>query len=76
MERKPHGSNRDSTSRKILNWNTEELGTGKESNGGSIRKHEKAIQQEKKEPLKIEGWRPCVAGKQEYPFESTLKEVG
>ena len=43
-------------SRRILNWNTEELGTGKKNNGESIRKHEKAIQQEKNEPSRIEGW--------------------
>jgi len=63
-------------SRRILNWNTEELGTGEKSNEGGIRKHKKAIQQEKKEPSRIEGWRPCVARKQEHPIESTLKEVG
>jgi len=30
-------------SRKIPDWNTEELGTGDKSNGGSTEKHEEAI---------------------------------
>ena len=76
MERRLHGSNRDSTSKRILNWNTKELRTGKESNGGSTRKHEKAIRQEKKEPSRAEGWQPCVVREQEHSIELTLKEVG
>ena len=76
MERGPHGLNGDSTSRRILNWNTEELETGDKGNGGSTEKYEEAIQQEKKKPSRTEGWRPCVVGEQEYPIESTLKEVG
>ena len=75
MERRLHGSNRDSTSKRILNWNIEELGTGEESNGESIRKHKKAIRQEKKEPSRAEGWQPCVVREQEHPIEPTLKEV-
>ena len=63
-------------SRRILGWNTEELGTGKKSNGGGTRKHEKAIQQEKKEPSRTEGWQLCVARKQEHPIGLTLKKVG
>ena len=63
-------------SRRILNWNIKELGTGKESNRRGTRKHEKAIRQEEKKPSRTEGWQPCMAGEQEHPIESTLKEVG
>ena len=28
-----------------------------------------------KESSRIEGWRQCVVGKQEYPFKQTLKEA-
>ena len=76
MERRPHGANRDSMSRRILNWNTEELRTSAKSNRRGTRKHEKTIRQEKKESSRTEGWRPCVARKQEHPIELTLKEVG
>jgi len=31
-------------SRRILNWNTEELGTGDKSDGGSTEKYKKAVQ--------------------------------
>jgi len=43
LERRPHSSNGDSMGRRILNKNTKELGTGKESNRGSTRKHKKII---------------------------------
>jgi len=43
LEKRPHGANRDSMSRRILNWNTEELGIGDKGNEGSTEKHEKAI---------------------------------
>ena len=76
LERGPHGTNRDSMSQRIPYWITEELGTSNKSNGGSIKKHEMAIWQEKKEPSRTEGWWPCVVGKQEYPIKLTLKEVG
>ena len=43
MEREPHGSNRDSMSRIIPDWNTEKLGTGNKGNEGSAEKHEEAV---------------------------------
>jgi len=43
MERRPHGSNRDSMSRRIPDWDTEKLGTGDKGNRGSTEKHEKAV---------------------------------
>jgi len=30
----------------------------------------------KRRNSRTEGWRPCVVGKQEYPFKQTLKEAG
>jgi len=53
LERRPHGANKDFTSRRILNWNTKELGTGKESNREDTRKHKEAIQQEKKDSQEL-----------------------
>jgi len=51
------------------------LEIGNKGNGGSSEEHEKAIQQEKAESSRTKGWRQYVAQKQEYPIESTLKEV-
>jgi len=44
LERGPHGSNGNSMSRRILDWNTEKLGTDGKSNRGSIEKYKEAIQ--------------------------------
>jgi len=43
LERGPHGSNRNSMSRRVPDWNTEKLGTSNKCNGGSTEKHEEAI---------------------------------
>jgi len=43
LERGPYGSNRDSISRRISDRNTEKLGTGDKSNGGSAEKHKEVI---------------------------------
>jgi len=42
----------------------------------STRNNKEAVQQEMKEPSRIEGWRQCVVGKQKYPFEQTLGKAG
>ena len=63
-------------SRRIPYQITEELGTSDKSDGESTKEHEMAIWQEKKKPLRTEGWQPYVARKQEHPIESTFKEVG
>ena len=76
MERRPHGSNKHSTSRRFPHWIIKELETGNSSNGRSTKEYEEAVQQEKKESSRIEGWKQCVARKQKYPFELTLKEAG
>ena len=76
MERWPCGTDKDSKSRRIPYRNTKELETGSKDNGGSSEEHEKTIQQEKAEFSRTKGWRQCMAWKQEYPIESTLKEVG
>jgi len=76
LERRPYGSNRDSMSRRIPDWDTEKLGIGSKGNERSIEDNEEAIRQEKAESSRTKGLRQCVAGKQEYLFESTLKEVG
>jgi len=44
LKRGPYGSNRDSTSRRFFDWNTEELGACNKSNRKSIEEYEKAIQ--------------------------------
>jgi len=43
LEREPHGSNRDSMSRRFLNWNAEELGICNKSNERSIEEHKEAV---------------------------------
>jgi len=43
LERRPHGANRDSTSRRIHEGTTEKLRTGNECNGRSIEEHEITI---------------------------------
>jgi len=43
LERGPHGSNGDSTSRRFLDWNAEELRACNKSDGRSIEKHEEAV---------------------------------
>ena len=76
MERQPCGIIRDSKSRRVSCRAIEELGTGYKGNGRSTEEYEKTIQQEKVKPSRTEGWRQCVARKQKYPIELTLKEVG
>jgi len=43
LEREPYGSNRDSTSRRISDQNTEKLEIGNKGNEGSTKKYEEAI---------------------------------
>jgi len=43
LERKPYGSNGDSTSRRIPDRNTEKLEIGNKGNEGSTEKYEEAI---------------------------------
>ena len=76
MERRPHGANGDSMSRRICEETTEKLGTSNKCNGRSSEEDEEAVRQEKEESSRIEGWRQHVVGKQKYPFELTLKEAG
>ena len=76
MERWSCGTDGDSKSRRTSCRNTKELETGGNGNGGSSEEYEKTIWQEKVESSRTKGWRQYVARKQEYPIESTLKEVG
>jgi len=76
MERRPCGSNGDSMSRRVSYRNEEELGTSDKGDERSTEGDEEAIQQKKPKSSRTKGQRQRVAGKQEYPFESTLKEVG
>ena len=55
MERRPHGENGYSTSRKLPDWITKKLGTGDQSNGRSTEEHEEAVRQEKKKSSRTEG---------------------
>jgi len=43
LERRPHGANRDSTSRRIHEGTTEKLGISNECNGRSLEEHEMTI---------------------------------
>jgi len=43
MERRPHGANRDSTSRRIREGTTEKLGTSNKYNGRSLEEYEEAV---------------------------------
>jgi len=43
MERRPHGTNRDSMSRRIREGTTEKLGTSNEYNGRSSKEYEEAV---------------------------------
>jgi len=52
------------------------LGTGYQINGRSTEEYEETVQQKETESSRIEGWRKCVVGEQEYPIKSTLKEAG
>ena len=61
MKERPHGSNGHSTSRRFPHWITKKLGTSDQSNRRSVKEYEEAIQQEKEEPSRIEGWRQRVA---------------
>jgi len=76
MKRRPYSAIRNPKSRRIPCRNTEELKTSYESYGRSTEEYEMTIQQEKVESSRTQGWRQHVVGKQEYPFKSTLKEVG
>jgi len=76
MKRRPHSAIRNLKSRRMPCRNTEELGTSYKGYERSTEKHEMTIWQEKVESSRTQGWRQHVVGKQEYPFESTLKEVG
>jgi len=43
LKRGPYGSNGDSMSRRIPDWNTEKLGTGNKGNRGSVEKDKEAV---------------------------------
>jgi len=76
MKRQPCGTNGVSEIRIIPYKSTKKLKRGHEVNRSCSEEYKEAIQQETKESSRIEGWRQHVAGKQKYPFEQTLKEVG
>jgi len=63
-------------SRRISCRNEEELGTSDKGDRRSTEDDEEVIRQEKVESSRTKGWRQCVAGEQEYLFESIFKEVG
>ena len=76
MKRQPCGTNEVSEIRIIPYKSTKKLKRGHKVNRSYSEEYEEAIQQETKESSRIEGWRQHVAGKQRYPIEQTLKEVG
>ena len=76
MERRPYGSNRDTTSGRTHDTSIEELGTCCICNGRDLEKHETTVRQKETEPTRTEGWQPRMVREQKYPVELTLKEVG
>ena len=76
MKRGPHGTNGVATSRGLCEEVTGKLEACDTRNGRKPKEHEETVQQKKKESSRSKGWRTFVAGKQKYPVESTLKEVG
>jgi len=76
MEGQPHDTNRVSKIRRIPCRITEELEAGHKVNGRSTEEYEEAVQQEKTKSSRIESWKQCVVGEQEYPIKLTLKEAG
>ena len=76
MERRPDGSNGVTTGRRIHKTSTKELGTHYTYNRRISKEHEMTVRQKETKPTRTESWRPCVARKQKYPFELTLKEAG
>ena len=62
MERKPHGTNRVSKTRRIPHRTTKKLEKSYKINGGSIRKYKETIWQEEKELSRVESWRWYMVG--------------
>ena len=56
MERQPHGTNGVSKTRRIPHMTAKKSEKSYKVNENNARSHEKTIQQEKKEPLRVKGW--------------------
>jgi len=76
MKRQPYGTDEISKTRRIPYRTTKKLGRSYEVNRSSTRNNEEAVQQKTKKSSRIEERTQRVVGKQEYPFEQTLKETG
>ncbi len=63
MERKPHGTNGVSKTKRIPHKIRKKLEGSHESYRSSIRNNKEAVWQEIKESSRIEGWRQYVVGK-------------
>ena len=74
MERKLHGTNGVSKTRRTLHRIRKKLGESYKSYRSSTRNNE-VVWQEMKEFSRIEGWKQYMVRKQKYPFEQTLKEA-
>ena len=61
MEKRPHGANGDSTSRRIHEGTTEKLETSNEHNRRSSEEDKEAVRQEKEESSRIEGWKTKIS---------------
>ena len=75
MEGEPNNKNRITKTEWLSRRITKELEQSKNINGYGKRSYKKAVQQEKKKPIRIKGWRQHVAGSQKYPLKMTLKET-
>ena len=76
MERQPYGTNGVPKIRRISYRTIKKLGRSYEVNKSSTRNNEEAVWQKMKESSRVKERRQYMAGKQKYPFEQTLKEVG
>ena len=56
LERRPYGSNGDTTSRRVHGTPAEELGTSYIHNGRVSEEHEMTIRQKEMKPTRTKGW--------------------
>ena len=75
MERQSYDINRVFKIRRVSYRIAKKLEESHKINRSSIESYKETIQEEKKEPSRIKGWRKHMIGSQKHSFEQTLKEV-
>ena len=56
LKRRPYGSNRDTTSRRVYETSAEELETSYTCNRRVLEEHETTIRQKEMKPTRTKGW--------------------